>query len=43
VRWLDEPATATNAGDTAFRFIFSVDSIADFDAATLRVSNAEVD
>ena len=43
VRWLDEPATATNARDTAFRFIFSVDSIADFDAATLRVSNAEVD
>ena len=43
VRWLDEPATATDARDTAFRFIFSVDSIADFEAATLRVSNAEVD
>lgn len=43
VRWLDEPATASNARDTAFRFMFSVDSIADFEAATLRVLNAEVD
>jgi phytoene dehydrogenase-like protein len=43
VRWLDEPATASSARDTAFRFIFSVDSIADFEAATLRVLNAEVD
>jgi phytoene dehydrogenase-like protein len=42
VRWRDEPA-ATDARDTAFRFIFSVDSIADFEAATLRVVNGAVD
>lgn len=42
VRWLDE-TVAGGARDTAFRFIFSVDSIADFEAATLRVLNAEVD
>jgi len=42
VRWLDETDGA-GARDTAFRFIFSVDSIADFEAATLRVLNAEVD
>jgi phytoene dehydrogenase-like protein len=42
VRWLDEPPAA-NARNTAFRFIFSVDSITDFEAATLRVLNAEVD
>jgi phytoene dehydrogenase-like protein len=43
VRWLDEPATPAGAGDTAFRFIFGVDSVADFEAATLRVLNASVD
>jgi phytoene dehydrogenase-like protein len=43
VRWLDDPATAIYARDAAFRFIFSVNSIADFEAATLRVLNAEVD
>ena len=43
VRWLDDEASAANAQDTAFRFIFSVDSIADFEAATLRVVNGEVD
>ena len=42
VRWLDETAGG-DARDTAFRFIFSVDSIADFEAATLRVLNADVD
>jgi len=41
VRWMEAPAT--NAGDTAFRFIFAVDSIADFEAATLRVLDAKVD
>ena len=43
VRWLDEPTPSTRGGDTAFRFIFAVDSIADFEAATMRVMNAEVD
>ena len=43
VRWLDEPATTAAGGDAAFRFIFAVDSIADFEAATLRVLNEEVD
>ena len=42
VRWLDETA-ASGTRDTAFRFIFAVGSIADFEAATLRVLNAEVD
>jgi phytoene dehydrogenase-like protein len=41
VRWLDDAGTPT--GDTAFRFVFAVDSIAAFDAATLRVLNAETD
>ncbi len=40
VRWIDEPAAEVSAGDTAFRFIFAVESIADFEAATLRVLNA---
>jgi phytoene dehydrogenase-like protein len=43
VRWLDEPTTTANGGDAAFRFVFAVDSIADFEAATLRVLNGEVD
>jgi phytoene dehydrogenase-like protein len=42
VRWRDESATTAD-GDTAFRFIFSVDSIAAFEAATLRVLNAETE
>jgi phytoene dehydrogenase-like protein len=41
VRW-KEPATAPDA-DTAFRFIFGVDSLADFEQATLRVVSGEVD
>jgi phytoene dehydrogenase-like protein len=43
VRWLDESATTASGGDAAFRFIFAVDSVADFEAATLRVLNAETD
>jgi phytoene dehydrogenase-like protein len=43
VRWLEDSAQAGGAGDTAFRFIFAVDSIADFEAATLRVLNAGSD
>jgi phytoene dehydrogenase-like protein len=43
VRWLDESATTASGGDAAFRFIFSVDSVADFEAATLRVLKTEVD
>jgi len=43
VRWLDGPPQSTRGRDTAFRFIFTVDSIADFEAATMRVTNAEVD
>jgi phytoene dehydrogenase-like protein len=43
VRWLDESATRASGGDAAFRFIFAVDSMADFEAATLRVLNAETD
>ena len=43
VRWLDEPPAKAAGGDTAFRFIFAVDSLADFEAATLRVVNAEAD
>jgi len=42
-RWLDESATTASGGDTAFRFIFAVDSIADFEAATLRVLNGDTD
>ena len=41
VRW-QEPA-ATPDADTAFRFIFAVDSLADFEQATLRVVSGEVD
>ena len=37
VRWLD------GGSDTAFRFIFAVDSLADFEASTLQVLNAGVD
>jgi phytoene dehydrogenase-like protein len=43
VRWLDEVATTGGVGDTAFRFIFAVDSIAGFETATLRVLNAAAD
>jgi phytoene dehydrogenase-like protein len=43
VRWLDGSATTASGGDAAFRFIFAVNSIADFEAATLRVLNAEID
>ena len=41
VRWRDGPDGA--AGDTAFRFIFAVDSIAAFEAATLRVIEGATD
>jgi phytoene dehydrogenase-like protein len=40
VRW-QEPANAPDA-DTAFRFIFAVDSLAAFEQATLRVVSGEV-
>ena len=43
VRWLDESATTAGGGDAAFRFIFATESIADFEAATLRVLNADAD
>ncbi|HET9012257.1 MAG TPA: hypothetical protein VFN38_10620, partial [Gemmatimonadaceae bacterium] len=43
VRWRDAPSTSAAGGDTAFRFIFAVDSIAAFEAATLRVLNADVE
>jgi phytoene dehydrogenase-like protein len=43
VRWIDEPTDPGGAGDTAFRFIFAVDSLDAFEAATLRVLNAEAD
>jgi phytoene dehydrogenase-like protein len=43
VRWRDEPSPPRSGGDTAFRFIFAVDSVAAFEAATLRVLNADVD
>jgi len=42
VRWRDDPAPG-GAADTAFRFIFGVDSLADFESATLRVLNGDVD
>jgi phytoene dehydrogenase-like protein len=42
VRWRDDPA-AGGAADTAFRFIFAVDSLADFESSTLRVLNGGVD
>jgi phytoene dehydrogenase-like protein len=41
VRW-QEPPAAPDA-DTAFRFIFAVNSLADFEQATLRVVSGEVD
>ena len=41
VRWR-ETSPAPDA-DAAFRFIFSVDSLADFERATLRVTGGEVD
>jgi phytoene dehydrogenase-like protein len=43
VRWIDEQPTADEGADTAFRFIFSVSSIADFEAATLRVLDGSAD
>jgi phytoene dehydrogenase-like protein len=39
VRWKDESADR----DAAFRFIFQVDSLADFERATLRVTSGDVD
>ncbi len=41
VRWKEE-ATA-DGGDTVFRFIFVVESLADFERATLRVTAGEAD
>ena len=43
VRWIDEQPTAHEGADTAFRFIFSVSTVADFEAATLRVLNGSAD
>ncbi|MDQ2929367.1 MAG: hypothetical protein M3Y05_00915, partial [Gemmatimonadota bacterium] len=43
VRWLDQQLTADEGADAAFRFIFSVSSIADFEAATLRVLDGVAD
>ncbi len=44
VRWRDDDAAAVaSARDTAFRFIFSVDSLAAFERATLRVVDGDVD
>jgi phytoene dehydrogenase-like protein len=40
VRW-NEGTTAAD-GDTAFRFVFAVESLADFERATLRVVSGEV-
>ena len=40
VRW-KEGSSATD-GDTAFRFVFAVESLADFERATLRVLSGEV-
>lgn len=37
VRWLENSTTTAGGEDAAFRFIFAVDSIAAFEAATLRV------
>lgn len=42
VRWIDE-STADRTGGAAFRFIFAVDSIREFEAATLRVLSGDVD
>lgn len=41
VRW-KEAATA-EGGDTVFRFIFAVESLADFERATLRVTSGDTD
>jgi len=41
VRWKE--ASAHPAGDTVFRFIFMVESIADFERSTLRVTSGETD
>ena len=43
VRWLEGSGTTGGPGDTAFRFIFAVDSIDAFEAATLRVLNGDAD
>ena len=43
VRWLEGSGTPDGAGDAAFRFIFAVDSIDAFEAATLRVLNGGAD
>jgi phytoene dehydrogenase-like protein len=40
VRWKE--GTTTADGDTAFRFVFAVESLADFERATLRVVSGEV-
>ena len=40
-RWKD--ATTAADGDTAFRFVFAVESLADFERATLRVVSGDVD
>ena len=40
VRWKEDPA---GARDSTFRFIFAVDTVAEFGAATLRVVSGEVD
>ncbi len=41
VRWKE--GMSTNGGDTVFRFIFSVESLADYERATLRVTTGEAD
>lgn len=43
VQWLDDAGASDSGRDTAFRFIFAVDTIADFEAATLRVVNGDAD
>ena len=40
VRWKE--STGAGDGDTAFRFVFAVESLADFERATLRVVTGEV-
>jgi phytoene dehydrogenase-like protein len=40
VRWKE--STGTGDGDTAFRFVFAVESLADFERATLHVVSGEV-
>ncbi len=41
VRWKE--ASTAGDGDTAFRFVFAVDTLAEFERATLRVASGEVD